>query len=282
MLILLISGISFTGNPESRIKKSHFSMRWLFFCIKFVNCGFNYGIMKMKVFLILIPILITGTVYCQTNQFALAVSGNYTTSSKIYPTPYSSDLSLRNNFFPLEAFYSPSLELFWYIRPSLSIGLSVELIQIKNQDRTFTVFEGSATRSIRTKEGFTMLPVELSLYYKLPFSTTDWGFHIYGGVAFYPAQYERQAGTLALQTIEQKSGYGIHVGVNGDYRYRENIFVLYGMKFRDPQVIVKSRYESDTFTYNDKEYRVGSSEFDSKINVDGVTFLLGFRYNFTL
>lgn len=235
----------------------------------------------MRILLLLIWAATLYSSHGQTMDFAISVSGSYTTSSKIYPTPYSSDLSLRNNFFPIDAFYSPSAEFFWYIDETLLLGLSTEYILINDAERSITVFEGFGTRSLRTKEGFTMFPVELSLYYKLPFSMTNWGFYIYGGVALYLARYERELGNLGHSTIEQRSGYGIHVGVSGDYVFRKNLSVVYGMKFRDPQVILKSRYDTETFTYNNKEYRVGSPEFDSKINVDGVTFQLGLRYNFS-
>lgn len=111
---------------------------------------------------------------------------------------------------------------------------------------------------------------------------TDWGFYIYGGAGIYPASFVREMGSAELKTVEQQSGYGIQVGVSGDYKAYKDIIVSYGMKFRDPQVLIKSRYKNEEFVYNNRQYKVGQPEFDSKINVDGVVFMLGIRYNFMI
>ncbi|GMU85997.1 MAG: hypothetical protein AMXMBFR48_12390 [Ignavibacteriales bacterium] len=218
----------------------------------------------------------------QEMRFGLSLSGNYTTSSKVYPTPYSSDLSLRNGFYPLDDFYNPSAELFWSISENLEIGLSMEYMKVTAENRFVTVFDGFVTRGLRVTDGFELFPIELNLYYKLPFSMTDWGFFIYGGAGIYPANFIREMGDSELQTVEQQSGYGIQVGVGGDFRAAKDIMIIYGMKFRDPQVLIKSKYKNENFTYNNKQYKVGQPEFDSKINVDGVVFMMGVRYNFMI
>lgn len=227
-------------------------------------------------------VLLTAAVLPQETRFGISVSGNYTTSSKVYPTPYSSDLSLRNGFYPLDDFYNPSTEILWSIREYLELGLSFEYMRVTADNRFVTVFDGLVTRSLKVKDGFELFPIELNLYYKLPFSMPDWGFYIYGGAGIYPANFIREMGNAELETVEQQSGYGIQVGVSGDYKAYKDITVTYGMKFRDPQVLIKSKYRSEEFTYNNKQYKVGQPVFDSKINVDGVVFMMGVRYNFMI
>ncbi|MBV6512746.1 MAG: hypothetical protein HRU80_12920 [Ignavibacteriales bacterium] len=225
-------------------------------------------------------ILVSVLVLPQGARFGISLSGNYTTSSKVYPTPYSSDLSLRNGFYPLDDFYNPSAEIFWNISPDLELGLSFEYMRVTADNRFVTVFDGFVTRSLRVTDGFELYPIELNLYYRLPFSLDDWGFYIYGGAGLYPASFVREMGSAELKTVDQQSGYGIQVGVSGDYVAYKNLLITYGMKFRDPQVLLKSGYVSEEFTYNNRQYKVGQSEFDSKINVDGVVFMMGVRYNF--
>jgi hypothetical protein len=57
-----------------------------------------------------------------------------------------------------------------------------------------------------------------------------------------------------------------------DYLVNDYIGLRSEMKFRDPQFNLKNRYKNDT--------KVTQKEFDSKINVDGVTFILGAFLNF--
>ena len=52
------------------------------------------------------------------------------------------------------------------------------------------------------------------------------------------------------------------------------------MKFRDPQFTVKSKYSTEQFIYNGEILRPPHESFDSKINIDGVTFVLGAAFLF--
>ncbi len=52
------------------------------------------------------------------------------------------------------------------------------------------------------------------------------------------------------------------------------------MKFRDPQFTVKSKYSKKEVNYNGNIIRIAQDTFDSKINVDGVTFILGLAFHF--
>jgi hypothetical protein len=52
-----------------------------------------------------------------------------------------------------------------------------------------------------------------------------------------------------------------------DYLLNNNLGLRSEMKFRDPQFVLKNRYKNPG--------RIPQNQFDSKINVDGVTFILG-------
>jgi hypothetical protein len=52
------------------------------------------------------------------------------------------------------------------------------------------------------------------------------------------------------------------------------------MKFRDPQFIVKSRYNNREYDYKGTKITVTRQEFDSKIDVNGVVFVLGTIFYF--
>jgi hypothetical protein len=60
-----------------------------------------------------------------------------------------------------------------------------------------------------------------------------------------------------------------------DYVINNFMAVRTEMKFRDPQFTVKNRYTKKFANYHGEVFRIPQEFFDSKINVDGVTFILG-------
>jgi hypothetical protein len=65
-----------------------------------------------------------------------------------------------------------------------------------------------------------------------------------------------------------------------DYLVFQNFSLKTEMKFRDPQFTVKSAYTKNETVYNGREINLPQSSFDSKINLDGVTFILGAAFHF--
>jgi len=65
-----------------------------------------------------------------------------------------------------------------------------------------------------------------------------------------------------------------------DYLITNHISIRGAMKFRDPQFTVKNVYNRKVVDYNGSVLNVLQSSFTSKVNVDGVTFILGAAYSF--
>jgi len=133
---------------------------------------------------------------------------------------------------------------------------------------------------ITVEDGFKLIPVELSLYYMLPFSTELFKFLIGGGAGYYLGEQVRKFADVEVKNISRKTAYGIHVIISMDYFVFENVSLRTEMKFRDPQFIVKSEYTKNETIYNGREINLPQSSFDSKINLDGVTFILGAAFHF--
>ncbi len=238
--------------------------------------------MKNILQILFILLLISPWSFCQYDDqsFSLGVNAVYTTSAKIYLTPYSSDPILRNNAFSVDDIFNPSVEFKYRLSEPLILGLSVEYMTVIRTGPNLTVFEGSGTRTINVEDGFKFIPFELTLYYILPFSTESFKFTMGGGAGYYLGDHIRKLGDVTVSNAERKSAYGIHVSTGIDYKIITNTFLHFEMKFRDPQFTVKSRYSSRTVNYQGTVVRLSQDTFDSRVDIDGITFLLGVNYQF--
>jgi hypothetical protein len=213
-------------------------------------------------------------------SFSLSINGVYTTSARIYKEPFASDPVVRMDFFPVEDIFSPSVELRYALSNSLFIGVGTEYMKVTESGSAINVFTEGAVRTIFVEDGFTFFPLELTGYYLLPFSTERFRFLMGGGGGYYFGSHIRKFGNAEVSVMERKFAYGIHVVLTMDYLLRQNISIRTEMKFRDPQFIIKSTYNAREIDYNGRTIRILQESFDSKINIDGVTFILGAAYHF--
>jgi hypothetical protein len=141
---------------------------------------------------------------------------------------------------------------------------------------------GGPTGSIlvSTQDGFEVYPVELSAYYIMPFSTVDFHFYIGGGFGLYYGNHLRNFGEADVTTIRQDLGYGIQVSTGMDYLITDFFSVRGELKFRDPQFDMQSQYSKTEVTINGRLYEINNDIFDSKVNINGITFGLGLVVHF--
>jgi outer membrane protein W len=236
----------------------------------------------MKTLIFFIIFLSVTEVKAQYNgkDFSLSAGMVYTTSAKIFLSPNSSDPFLRNNSFPLSDILNPSFEFRYLIMDQLIASLNVEYMTASDRGRNLTVFIGGSTATIEVEDGFKLIPIELSLYYLMPFSSNSFKFLMGGGIGYYHGEHTRKFGNAEVLNEERKAAYGIQVAIGMDYIPVDNIIIKSEMKFRDPQFTVTSRYTDRDVVYNNTTIRLAQETFDSKINVDGVTFLIGLAYQF--
>jgi hypothetical protein len=209
-------------------------------------------------------------------NFSIGISAVYTTTAKVYLYPNSSDLILRNNSFPLEDIINPAIDVRYKLIDPLILGFNIEYIKKTELGQNLTV---NSVR-ITVEDGFKLIPLELSLYYLLPFSTEFFKFLIGGGAGYYLGEQVRKFADVEVKNVSRKTAYGIHVIISMDYFALENVSLRTEMKFRDPQFTVKSEYTKNETIYNGSEINLPQSSFDSKINLDGVTFILGAAFHF--
>ena len=236
--------------------------------------------MKIKITAIIILVFSLNS-FAQFNKtFGISINAVYNTSARIYLSPNSSDIILRNNSFIIENIFNPSVDFRYKLSETIILGFSTEYMTTTSIGPNLTVFLGTSTATIDVEDGFQLIPLELSAYYLLPFSTDRFKFLMGGGMGYYIGSHIRKFGDVEVSNAERKAAYGIHVSISMDYLIKDFISVHGEMKFRDPQFTVKSKYSRKEVNYNGNIIRIAQDTFDSKINVDGVTFILGLAFHF--
>ena len=235
--------------------------------------------MKTKIAALVI-IILSANAFPQFNKtFGVSINSVYNTSARIYLSPNSSDIILRNNSSLIEDIFDPSIDFRYRLSESIIIGFNTEYMTATSVGPNLTVFLGNSTVTINVEDGFQLIPLEFSGYYILPFSTEQFKFLMGGGVGYYIGSHIRKFGDVEVSNAERKAAYGIHVSISMDYLIRDFISVRGEMKFRDPQFTVKSKYSKRDVNYNGNIIRLAQDSFDSKINVDGVSFVLGLAFH---
>lgn len=227
-------------------------------------------------FLFYIPAL------CQYNgnDISIGVYGFYTTSASVFLNPNASDIVVRNKSFLIEDIWNPGVDIRFRVSEPLILGLNIEYIRITRSAPNLNVFLGGSVVTLIVDDGFKLIPVELSAYYLLPFSTEGFKFLMGGGLAYYNGEFIREIGETEVKNITKEAAFGIHVSISMDYVPINDVAIRFQMKFRDPQFTVSSQYEQQEIEYEGNVIILPEGSFNTKINLDGITFMLGAAFQF--
>ncbi len=235
---------------------------------------------KINATLIIILLLsVYGQSSAQKNNlkdFSISATFSYTNVARMYLYPHAASVLLRESNVPFNDIFSYAGELRYTISNPVILGLRIEYMKETEFGRNLN------DPRIIVEDGFELIPVELSAYYYLPFSTQDFKFFMGGGFGIYFAKHLRKFGDAGLEKVAQKFAYGIQVQVGMDYLITDYLSTRFEMRFRDPEIEVTSKYLQEIVHYKDLILKVDTNNFDTRINVNGVTFTLGVAVNFDL
>jgi len=217
----------------------------------------------------------TGSLQSQPEGLSLVVKGTYTTSSEIFPNPSSPDPVRRSQSFLIDGFLGTGLEIRYRIPGTLlAVGASAEY-----QRATLTTDIAVAFRDdIPVQDGYWAVPLELTGYFIVPFSTRVVQVYMGGGMGVYLGERTYELAGVTAPVVATTSGFGIHVVAGVGYALTEHLSLIGGMKFRDLQFTSSNAFPRATLTYNGAVINVGSSAFESHIHTDGIVFQLGASY----
>ena len=238
--------------------------------------------MKNLLLIISSVLIVAGQIFAQFNsqKFGLAFNGIYTTSADIFLNPNSSDPVVRNQPFTLEDIFSYGLDLRYRFSESVMFGISSEYINKTKTASNMIVFVGSQVLRVDAEDGFQLIPVEVTGYYYLPFSTENFKFVMGGGLGYYYGKFTRKFAGSETVVQKRKFSTGIHVSASMDYMILQNVSARFELKFRDPEFKTISKYSITEVNYNGNTVFLSDEDFETKVNVNGITFILGLVYQF--
>lgn len=205
------------------------------------------------------------------SNLGIALNYSFTTSSKLYLFPNAQDPILRNQNVEMDGINSYGIDIRYRISEPLIIGLSTEYLKNTKNHGEFSV--GGFVIDI--DDGFELIPVELTLYYLVPFSTEKFKFYMGGGAGLYFGKHIRNFSDVSVSDIGSETTYGIQVTTGMDYLANEFISLRAEMRFRDPEFDMKSKYSKQIFEHQGRSLLLSRETFETKANVDGITFLIG-------
>lgn len=237
--------------------------------------------MFSKISLLLI-ISLNSIIFAQYNgnRFSVFAGFDYITSAQIFLNPNSSDIFLRNSSFEINNLYSPIVDFRYRLNDDLILGLSTEYISKSQTGNNLSVKEGSQEIKLDVADGVMFIPIEFSLHYYLPFSTDQFKFTMGLGVGYNLGKQTRKFGNTEIETISRRNSMGILVTVGMEYLITDQFGARFNMKFRDPEIELTNRYKNSIIDYNGTQVQLSSDTFNSKINLDGISFIIGMVFHF--
>jgi outer membrane protein W len=235
-----------------------------------------------KFFLIvIIYILFSAGTFAQfsTGKLGIAVNAVYTTSVDIFLNPNSSNSEVRNKSFTLENIWNPGIDIRYRFTSEFILGLNIEYMKKTETVPNLTAFVGNQVLMFEVEDGFSAIPIELTAHYYFPFSTEDFKFMMGGGVGYYIGEFIRKFQGVELEIIQRKFALGLHVSASIDYIIIENLSARFEMKFRNPQYTITSKYSQTEVTYQGNVIQLPENPFDTKVDINGLTFIFGLVVN---
>lgn len=185
----------------------------------------------------------------EVKPYSLGVKGNFTFSSRLFTNIGAPDDFTRSQYTSIENIFGYGIDVRRAIDDTrLEVGISVEYLSAR---------EKFLSRTAVVEDGFWAVPVELTGYFVIPFSTEHARLYIGGGVGAYWGGRELTVGDVKRDVLDIQPGIGIHVltgfqyGLNGWFALRSEL------KFRDIQ------FESTVRSGHNEPTR-------ARINVDGM------------
>lgn len=213
----------------------------------------------------------------QETPWMIVAKGSVTTSSQLYPDPNSVDPVARTQAYELSAAYGYGGELRYRFPEShVALGLSVEYMKASIDHPIPT------TRDlIPVSDGYTVVPIELTGYFLIPFSGQRLGVYMGGGVGIYPGWREYSIANVSSESGAVTPGAGIHVLAGVSYQPIPRLSFLGEMKFRDLQFKASNRFDGTPISYHGTAISgLVPAAADASIHTDGIILQLGAAFSF--
>lgn len=209
----------------------------------------------------------------QERAWSIALKGNYTTGSQLFPRSNSSSSIERALYFPIEDIPGFGIEIQYRIpHTSLALGISADYIRR-------TVMQRLAG-SVPVEDGYRVIPLEFTGYFLIPLSGPTFGVYMGGGGGVYFGRRIYKIAGVEAVPVNQGRGFGIHVLGGVSYRLSEWFSLSGEMKFRDAQFESVNAFNVSQIIHEGSVVTVSRELRYSRIHTDGMVFQLGAAFSF--
>lgn len=205
------------------------------------------------------------------HRFSVSAFGSVTTSSKLFPWPNARDDIARGTFSPIDAVLGAGVDIRGPLPGAgLALGLAAEYLA-----GSIASSIPNTTGTIPVEDGYVAIPVEATGYFSIPVGGPTLDFYMGGGAGLYfGGRVYRYAGVEA-STLDRSIATGIHVLTGLGYSVTGRLLVRTELKFRNVQLETVQRFDSPATVYDGVTVPLPQGRFTSRIQVDGMHFILG-------
>lgn len=201
----------------------------------------------------------TSPLLSQQRLYSLAVKGNFTFSSRLFTNIDAPDQFTRSQYTSINNIFGFGIDFRRGIDDTrLEVGISAEYL---------TAREKFISQSAVFEDGFWAIPVELTGYFVIPFSSESARLYIGGGAGFYWGERQLTVDDVKRTVLDSEPGIGIHVLTGFQYSLNEWFALRSELKFRDIQ------FETTVVSSTNVPTR-------ARINVDGMVVDAGLLLRF--
>lgn len=231
-----------------------------------------------------VAVLVMSTLLCvagesgraQERTFSVCLKGNLTTSGSLYPNPGATDPMARAQSYGFADFFGYGFEIQYNIPgTNLSLGVSADMIR-STQTRTVIV---AAQRAVQEDDGFRIIPVELTGYFRIPITEGSFGVFMGGGVGVYYGERQYSLAGLNAPVVSSSPGWGIHVLGGIRYHLTDRFSLSTELKFRDAHFESTNTFTRSQVRYGDMVVNLPQKPFLSSIHTDGMVVQLGAAFS---
>jgi len=205
----------------------------------------------------------------QDKPYSLSISGSYSTSSELF---YNiDDPNQADQFLAIDDIFGFGVDVRRRIGgDEVQVGLSIEYLS-----KLEPYVQPAMTDSIGFADGFTAIPIELTGYFVIPFSSDRVQLYMGGGAGLYLGSRQYHYGNEREQTLERKPGFGIHILSGIQYSLNPSFALRSEVKFRNVQFET-----TDMIPTPSAGYLTFLQQTSSRVMIDGMTFTLGVVFLF--
>ena len=213
----------------------------------------------------------------QSHDYSVGIFGSLNTSVKLFNHPDDQDVFLRSQFVPLDNIFSGGIDVrrtFETIH--LTFGLSFEYLSTL---QLFTHALSDTTR-VSVRDGFTIIPVEASVYFPIPVGNDDIQLYMGGGGGAYFGKLRHEFAGARSEPVDRTAGVGIHIVSGLEYQMRRSMSLRAEMKFRNVQFEGVDRFSQSYAVSGGEVVALPQEPQSSRVSIDGITATLQIVYHF--